>query len=143
MIKEIEKVQGGIHIPEEAYENCILMLRYSPTSLSYAVSADEAITRNRQDGKALFSEMEVVHSAWFMRKVASSFNQDSSNVDLIQILYNEFGIQGVNLSSNISIQTQAGQKDIKLYVPLVYAPLTIGENTKIVPIVPINTKDTK
>lgn len=143
LIKEIEKVQGGIHIPEESYENCILMLRYSPTSLSYAVSADEAITRNRQDGKALFSEMEVVHSAWFMRKVASSFNQDSSNVDLIQILYNEFGIQGVNLSSNISIQTQAGQKDIKLDVPLVYAPLTIGENTKIVPIVPINTKDTK
>lgn len=143
LIKEIELVQGGIHIPKESYENCLLMLRFSPTSLSYAVTADEAIIRNRQDGKSLFPEMEAAHTAWFLRKVTSSFNQDSSNVDLIQILYNEFGIQGVNLSSNISIQTQTGQKDIKLDVPLVYAPLSIGENTKIVPLVPINTKDQK
>lgn len=143
LIKEIERVQGGIQIPKESYENCLLMLRYSPNSLSYAVIADEAITRNRQDGKAIFPEIEAIHTSWFLRKVTSSFNQDSSNVDLIQILYNEFGIQGVNLSSNISIQTQTGQKDIKLDVPLEYAPLSIGENTKIVPLVPIKAKNTK
>lgn len=119
------------------------MLRYSPNSLSYAVIADEAITRNRKDGKAIFPEIEAIHTSWFLRKVTSSFNQDSSNVDLIQILYNEFGIQGVNLSSNISIQTQTGQKDIKLDVPLEYAPLSIGENTKIVPLVPIKAQNTK
>ena len=143
LIKEIERVQGGIQIPKESYENCLLMLRYSPNSLSYAVIADEAITRNRQDGKAIFPEIEAIHTSWFLRKVTSSFNQDSSNVDLIQILYKEFGIQGVNLSSNISIQTQTGQKDIKLDVPLEYAPLSIGENTKIVPLVPIKAKNTK
>ena len=74
LLEKICKIQNSINIPDIKKDDCLFLLRYSPTALSYAIKEDLAITRNRsQNGNTISPNIDKGHTEWFMHKIINSF----------------------------------------------------------------------
>lgn len=103
LLEEICKLQGGIQIPEENVDECLFLLKHSPTALLYSIYADEAITRYRGNGKAIFPNVEKAHTEWYMDNVMRGFISDYNKQSLSEYYFATEKIPSIEIHTNLKI----------------------------------------
>lgn len=99
----IRKLQKNIQIPEENIEECLFLMRHSPSALAYSINEDEAITRYRSKDKAIFPNIEKAHTEWFLDNVMRGFIADYNNSALSEYYLDTEKIASIELHTNLKI----------------------------------------
>lgn len=99
----IKQLQKNIQIPEENIEECLFLMKHSPSALNYTIYEDEAITRYRSKDKAIFPNIEKAHSEWFLDNVMRGFISDYNNGSLSEYYLDTEKIASVELHTNLKI----------------------------------------
>ena len=103
LLKRIRKIQCDIQIPEDSIEECLYLLKHSPTALAYSIYEDKAITRYRSKGKALFANLEKAHTEWFLDNVMRGFIADYNNQALGDYYLDTERIASIEMHTNLKI----------------------------------------
>lgn len=83
LLDEIWKIQGGFHVDEKDKENCITILRLSPSSLLYALNPDRLFQGYKvvQGDK----QMRALYESHFKSALFERFQNDYQNQSLAQL----------------------------------------------------------
>lgn len=107
LLTKILEIQGGVKLNKDEFVNCLMAIKYSPYAMQYAINEDHAITRYRQNGKALMNleNLENGHSKWFVRRIISLFKETLNDQRLYELYLNKYDvgsiIEGTTFSVNI------------------------------------------
>lgn len=111
LLERICAIQYNIIIPEEKKKDCIFLLRYSPSALSYAINEDKAITRYRSpNGNTLANNVNKGHTDWFMHKITDAFIQDYHNQALHKLYLDDYGIASICINLGLEITKDKQEK---------------------------------
>ena len=102
-LAEVCAYQSGITIPNEYQDDCLYILRRSPSALLYAVTKDTSIAQGRLKGLPTIPGFDKTHADMFIRNLIISFMRDSENLDIIQALATRFKITGVKTEATLSV----------------------------------------
>jgi Holliday junction resolvase-like predicted endonuclease len=103
LLDSIKQLQKNIQIPEENIEECLFLMKHSPSALNYTIYEDEAITRYRSKDKAIFPNIEKAHTEWFLDNVMRGFIADYNNGALSEYYLDEEKIASIELHTNLKI----------------------------------------
>lgn len=103
LLKGVSQLQKNIQIPEESIEECLFLMKHSPSALVYSIYEDQAITRYRNKDKAIFSNVEKAHTEWFLDNVMRGFIADYNNGALSEYYLDVEKIASIELHSNLQI----------------------------------------
>ena len=103
LLDGIRMLQKNIQIPEENIEECLFLMKHSPSALAYAINEDKAITRYRSKDKAFFPNIERAHTEWFLDNVMRGFIADYNNGALSEYYLDEEKIGSIELHTNLKI----------------------------------------
>lgn len=103
LLDEIKRLQNNIQIPEENVEECLFLLKHSPSALRYSIYEDQALTRYRKPDKAIFPNLEKAHTEWFLDNVMNGFVSDYNNGSLSEYYLDTEKIASVELHTNLKI----------------------------------------
>ena len=99
----IKRLQKNIQIPEENIEECLFLIKHSPSALAYTIYEDKAITRYRSKNKAIFPNIEKAHTEWFLDNVMRGFIADYNNGSLSEYYLDTEKIASIELHTNLKI----------------------------------------
>ena len=104
LLDEIWKIQGGFHVDKKDKENCITILRLSPSSLLYALNPDRLF----QGYKAVQGDeqMRALYESHFKSAIFERFQNDYQNQSLAQL----FLAKGFSKAS-IQMSLSFGEKE--------------------------------
>ena len=103
LLDEVRKLQNNIRIPEENVEECLFLLKHSPSALRYSIYEDQALTRYRNPDKAIFPNLEKAHTEWFLDNIMSGFITDYSNSSLSEYYLDTEKIASIELHTDLKI----------------------------------------
>ena len=103
LLDEIKKLQNNIQIPEDYVEECLFLLKHSPSALRYSIYEDQALTRYRNPDKAIFPNLEKAHTEWFLDNVMNGFILDYNNGSLSDYYLDTEKIASIELHTNLKI----------------------------------------
>lgn len=103
LLDSIKQLQKNIQIPEENIEECLFLMKHSPSALAYTINEDEAITRYRSKDKAIFPNIEKAHTEWFLDSVMRGFIADYNNGALSEYYLDTEKIASIELHTNLKI----------------------------------------
>lgn len=103
LLDEIKRLQNNIQIPEENVEECLFLLKHSPSALRYSIYEDQALTRYRNPDKAIFPNLEKAHTEWFLDNVMNGFISDYNNGSLSEYYLDLEKIASVELHTDLKI----------------------------------------
>lgn len=103
LLDEIRKIQNNIQIPEENMEECLFLLKHSPSALRYSIYEDQALTRYRNPDKAIFPNFEKAHTEWFLDNVMNGFIKDYNNGLLSEYYLDTEKIASIELHTDLKI----------------------------------------
>lgn len=111
LLEKICEIQYCIKIPDEKINECLFILKYSPTALSYAIEEDKAITRYRfPNGNTITTNVDKGHTEWFMHKITNSFIQDYHNQIFHELYLNEYKITSICINLDLEIAQEKKNK---------------------------------
>lgn len=124
-LAEVCAFQSGITIPDEYQDDCLFILKRSPSALLYAVTKDKSIEQGRLKGLPVIPALDKAHADIFIRNLIVRFMRDSENQDIIQALATRFEIIGITTDTSLSVYGSNGEtKEFSFRLPLKYAPLS-------------------
>ncbi len=103
LLAQIRLLQKNIQIPEENVEECLFLMKHSPSALAYSIYEDQALTRYRNLDKALFPNLEKAHTEWFLDSVMRGFIADYNNGALSEYYLVMAKIASIELHTNLKI----------------------------------------
>lgn len=103
LLDSIRELQKNIQIPEENIEECLFLMKHSPSALAYTIYEDKAITRYRSKDKAIFPNIEKAHTEWFLDNVMRGFIADYNNGSLSEYYLDTEKIASIELHTNLKI----------------------------------------
>ena len=103
LLAKIRTLQKNIQIPEENVEECLFLLKHSPSALAYSIYEDQALTRYRNPDKAIFPNLEKAHTEWFLDSVMRGFIADFNNGALSEYYLDTEKIASIELHTNLKI----------------------------------------
>lgn len=101
LLESISKIQYGITLNEEESNNCLFLIKHSPSALLYALTAD-----NMLHSYSVISQnasMKDLFHNHFFRNLTQCFERDFSNQNYNSVMLNSFGISDFQLTSKITI----------------------------------------
>lgn len=120
-LKTVCAFQSGISIPDEMVDDCLFILKRSPSALLYAVTKDPMIAQGRINGTSIYPGIDKVHRDIFIRNLYIAFMKDSEDQNVIQALATDFNIVGVTTETCITVCTDdKSEKKFLFKLPLVY-----------------------
>lgn len=124
-LAEVCAFQSGITIPNEYQDDCLYILKRSPSALLYAVTKDTSIAQGRLKGLPTIPGLDKTHADMFIRNLIISFMHDSENLDIIQALATRFKITGVKTETTLSVaENGVEERLLHFKLPLEYAPIS-------------------
>lgn len=124
LLEHICAIQNGLKIPDNYRDDCIFLLKYSPTALNYALTKDHAITEYRTDkGNAIFENLEKAHVHWFMQKLIESFLCDYKNRDLHPLYLEKYKIPSITFDFKLTINNESKYVNVGINETLMQAKL--------------------
>lgn len=124
-LAEVCAFQSGITIPDQYQDDCLYILKRSPSALLYAVTKDLSIAQGRLKGLPTIPALDKTHTDMFIRNLIIGFMHDSENQDIIQALATRFGISGVTTETSLSVVENSDKERIFHFkLPLKYAPFS-------------------
>lgn len=103
LLDSIRELQKNIQIPEENIEECLFLMKHSPSALAYTIYEDKAITRYRSKDKAIFPNIEKAHTEWFLDNVMRGFIADYNNGALSEYYLDTEKISSIELHTDLKI----------------------------------------
>lgn len=103
LLNAVKKLQKNIQIPDENVEECLFLLKHSPSALAYSIYEDKALTRYRSNDKAIFSNIEKAHTEWFLDNVMRGFIADYNNGALSEYYLDTEKITSIEIHTNLKI----------------------------------------
>lgn len=103
LLEGIRELQHGIQIPSDSIQECLFLLRHSPTALAYSIYEDEALTRYRNPDKAVYSELEKAHTEWFLDHVMNGFIVDYNRSELSEYYLDTERLSSIEIHTDLKI----------------------------------------
>lgn len=124
-LAEVCTFQSGIMIPDEYQDDCLFILKRSPSALLYAVTKDRSIAQGRLKGLPTIPALDKTHADMFIRNLILGFMHDSENQDIIQALATRFRISVVTTEASLSVvENDDKERVFHFKLPLKYAPIS-------------------
>lgn len=103
LLNQIKLVQFGIDLDEQEQNNCLFLIKHSPSALLYAINADNFLHAYKE---ASTNEgiKKLMHNHFF-RQLIKFFEEDFSNPMFSSLMHNNFSI------ADLYMQTQVTLKD--------------------------------
>lgn len=108
LLSEICRIQGGIIIPNDKREECLKILKWSPSALSWSLEPIPMLINHRSGGKTLNQEMDTEDTAFFLQGLINNLSEDFRNKSLNEYFYKTCGL--VELENNFSIRLKSKTK---------------------------------
>lgn len=103
LLAKIRSLQKNIQIPDGNVEDCLFLLKHSPSALAYSIYEDKALTRYRNPDKAIFPNLEKAHTEWFLDNMMRGFIADYNNDALSDYYLDVEKIASIELHTNLKI----------------------------------------
>lgn len=108
LLSQICKIQESISIPEEYKEDCIKILKWSPSALRWSLDPEVMIVSHRGGGKSFHESLEKEDTSYFLQKLISLFSVDFKSKDLKDYFFKSCEI--VELESNYRLKIKSKEK---------------------------------
>ncbi len=122
LLNSICDIQSGLKIPEERKEECLKLLRWSPSALAWALHPDPMIVKHRKDG-LLDERSERSDINYFLRQLVVMFKRDFDLQALKEYFYAKRRIREIDTKEIVDIK---GFKQIELHLEM-RSRIAIGE----------------
>lgn len=137
LLDQIWTIQGGFRLPEYLIDKCLLLLRLSPSALSYALQQDSFL--HAAPAMVGFSEMMSLYYEHFMGSLQNSFINDFKNPELSDYYFYTHNIKEVKINTTSSIGLK-DKENLEISVEHKYALAKLETNDKAILIVTVNHK---
>lgn len=111
LLDRIVELQNNIELSEEQKQDCLFILRLSPSALMYALHPDSLITRSRNESTANVKEFNKFHTERFVNSLTDNFITDLENGQYYPFYYREYGLSGYNIENRLKLKFRAGVED--------------------------------
>lgn len=108
LLSQICKIQENISIPEEYKDDCIKILKWSPSAFRWFLEPDAMIVSHRGEGKSFHESIEKEDTSYFLQKLISLFSIDFRSKDLKDYFFKSCEI--FELESNYRLKIKSKTK---------------------------------
>jgi len=108
LLNKIQKIQGGTSIPKDYKEDCLKIIKWSPSALFWSLTPDKMITNHRSDGKAHHASLEEEDSKYIIQMLITLLSHDFKNNMLKEYFFNTYGF--VELETNFKLKIKSKKK---------------------------------
>lgn len=106
LLKRICSIQENITVPKEKIDDCLFLLKHSPTALSYAIYPDQFIIKYRSSNGPPFSNVDKGHTEHFFNSLINCFREDFYRQELWELYFNDYKILSLNTNISLSIEQE-------------------------------------
>lgn len=107
LLSKICEIQGGIVILGKDMENCIKILKWSPSALLWALHPQKMILTHRHDGKALFENLEKEDTSFFLQKIITLLFEDYKTDEFKDFFYSTLEIFELETNLELKVKSRA------------------------------------
>ena len=107
------EMQFGLVIPEEKRDDCLFLMKHSPSALFFAITPNPFFR-----GFAAMKDqhnMKVLYVDTFLRKLTEGFLEDFQRQELNSTFYHQFKITNLRTSSEINITVNGQNRNLNYY----------------------------
>jgi len=108
LLAQICKIQGGISIPKEYEEDCLKILKWSPSALLWSLKPDQMIVNHHSGGKSIYETLDKEDTSYFLQKLINLLSYDFKNKYLKDYFFKTCEI--VELESNYRLKIKTKTK---------------------------------
>src|SRR5665647_1122184 len=108
LLSQICRIQENISIPEKYKDDCIKILKWSPSALRWSLEPDIMIVNHRSGGKSFHESIEKEDTSYFLQKLISLFSFDFRSKDLKDYFFKSCEI--LELESNYRLKIKSKTK---------------------------------
>lgn len=105
LIDRIMEIQFGIEIPEEKIEDCLFLIKHSPSALLFALTPNNIFHCCSYPFIKSQENMKNLYISSFVRMLLDGFLEDVEKQELSSMYFDLFKISEVKTSSTIEIKT--------------------------------------
>lgn len=102
ILDRIQKIQYGIEIPKEKVDDCIFLLKHSPTALFYALTPNGLF--HAYESVKNCENMRTLYISYFEKMLIDGFVSDVKNQDISDMYRDFFKIEKMKVLSNVEIE---------------------------------------
>ncbi len=103
LLHRIKEIQCSIQVPEENVEECLFLMKHSPSALAYAINEDKAITRYRNPKGTFSPNIDKAHTEWFLDNIMRGFITDYNNQSLHEYYLDVEKIASIEMHTNLKV----------------------------------------
>lgn len=103
LLCRIKEIQCNIQVPEENVEECLFLMKHSPSALAYAINEDKAITRYRSPKGTFSPNIDKAHTEWFLDNIMRGFIADYNNQSLHEYFLDVEKIASIEMHTNLKV----------------------------------------
>lgn len=100
--------QGGVHLSEDKFQECLKLIKWSPSALIWGLIPDENIINHRSMGSAIAAEFETQDTNYFINMIYESFSIDFKN-QLLGDYFFSLGLRDIIIKSDVRILSENGE----------------------------------
>lgn len=142
LLDRIWQVQCNIQIPKDKAEECLFLLKHSPSALVYSIYEDRAITSYRNKNRAILPNLESAHTEWYLDNVMSFFIRDYNNSYLSEYYLDMEKIASIDIHTKLIVYKEGHEPiEFRHYKALCIGHLGAEYNNKAVLMVKIPDKN--
>lgn len=121
LLEQIKLIQFGIELNEKEIDDCLFLIKHSPSALLYAINTDRflhsyQVTRQHP-------EMRKLMHNHFFRQLVKFFEEDFSNPSFGSLMRNSFSIADLYMLMQISIKDDQEDRKISFEQQLSLVPV--------------------
>ena len=102
ILDRIQKIQYGIEIPKEKVDDCIFLLKHSPTALFYALTPNGLF--HAYESVKNYENMRTLYISYFEKLLIDGFVSDVKNQNISDMYRDFFKIEKMKVLSNVEIE---------------------------------------
>ena len=103
LFSEILRIQEGIEVPDEKKNDCMFILRMSPSALYYALIPDKMIVTGRMQGVQKIPQVNLHHTNMFLNSLVDYFISDLQNENFSAFYYHHYGLTEYSIDTELNI----------------------------------------
>ena len=103
LFDRILKIQEDVYIPEEKIDDCLFMIRLSPSALFYALTPDPVIINSRKQGAGKIPQVDRFHTTYFMNSLAERLLKDLQNPLFSTFYCSHFGLDDYSIETEVML----------------------------------------
>lgn len=122
LMEQVKLVQYGLDLDIQERDDCLFLIKHSPTALFYAINADKFLCNYRNGAPFNMDIKKLMHNHFF-RQLIKFFEEDFSNPMFGSMMRNSFSIAELDNHTTIKLQTEDEERQISFRQKLLLVPM--------------------